>query len=174
MEVREKMNNVVYALLPFLLFGAILGLLLNERFSEKKTRVIYGAVFFFVFVFHLAFGLASFDNAFLLSLMPLTAYLPMIVLFYALSKRNFACNTFVVLLGIIASLIALLFKKRGRSLSFRHSEVWEFCPIFCYSRFVFWSASFWGGSSTGIRENSSAMKKSPINESLISTFSSFS
>ena len=62
-EVREKMNNVVYALLPFLLFGAILGLLLNERFSEKKTRVIYGAVFFFVFVFHLAFGLASFDNA---------------------------------------------------------------------------------------------------------------
>lgn len=112
-EVREKMNNVVYALLPFLLFGAILGLLLNERFSEKKTRVIYGAVFFFVFVFHLAFGLASFDNAFLLSLMPLTAYLPMIVLFYALSKRNFACNTFVVLLGIIASLIALLFKKTG-------------------------------------------------------------
>ena len=32
------MNNIVYAILPFLLFGAVLGLLLKGRFQPASIR----------------------------------------------------------------------------------------------------------------------------------------
>lgn len=102
------MNNVLYAILPFLLFGFISEILLKGRFSRRLNLIIYNAVFFVAAVVHLAVGLAALDNAFLLSLMPVSAYLPVAVTAFALSRRNVADTLFALLIAFLAAIIAHL------------------------------------------------------------------
>ena len=102
------MNNVLYAILPFLLFGFISEILLKGRFSRRLNLIIYNAVFFVAAVVHLAVGLAALDNAFLLSLMPVSAYLPVAVTAFALSRRNVADTLFALFIAILAAIIVRL------------------------------------------------------------------
>ena len=105
------MNNIIYAILPFLLFGAVTGLLLKGRFSRAVTAGVYSGVFAFDAAVHLALGLLSPDNALLLSLMPLTGYLPLAAVSFILSKRSLTENFFIVFIGVIAGLIVELAEK---------------------------------------------------------------
>lgn len=105
------MNNIVYEILPFLLFGAVLGMLLKGRFSRLVSRAVFYAAFGAVGAVHLVLGLLSLDNALLLSLMPLTAYLPLSAVYFFLSKRSIAERFFTLFIGIIAGLIAELAEK---------------------------------------------------------------
>ena len=105
------MNNIVYAVMPFFLFGFICGVLTKERFSKKATRIAWAAVIAVVGIAHLAAGFSSLDNALLLSWMPLSAYLPVIAALFVLSKRNVVGNFFVVLFGLLAALIVELLEK---------------------------------------------------------------
>ena len=73
------MNNILFAILPFLLFGFVLEILLKGRFSRRLNFIVYNTVFAAVAAVHLAIGLSSLDNALLLSWMPVSAYLPMVV-----------------------------------------------------------------------------------------------
>lgn len=105
------MNNILYAILPFLLFGFISEILLKGRFSQRLNLIVYNAVFFAVTVIHLAAGFASSDNALLLSLMPVSAYLPLIVTVFVLSERNLAATLFTVFIGVVAAIIVVLLEK---------------------------------------------------------------
>lgn len=105
------MNNIVYAILPFLLFGAVLGLLLKGRFPRAVTAGVYSGAFAFDAAIHLALGFLRADNSLLLSLMPLTAYLPLAALSFLLSKRSLTENFFTVFIGVIAALIVELAEK---------------------------------------------------------------
>lgn len=105
------MNNIWDAILPFLLFAFILGILLNDRFSKRINQILWWGAVAAVTVVHLAVGLASNDNARLLSLMPVTAYLPMVIAVFFLSKRNVSGNAFTVFIGFIAALIVKLTVK---------------------------------------------------------------
>ena len=60
------MNNIVYAILPFLLFGAVLGLLLKGRFPRAVTAGVYSGAFAFDAAIHLALGFLRADNSLLL------------------------------------------------------------------------------------------------------------
>ena len=105
------MNNILFAVLPFLLFGFVLEILLKGRFSRRLNFIVYNAVFAAVAVAHLAAGFASFDNALLLSWMPVSAYLPMVVTVFVLSARNVVNNLFILFIGFIAAMIAELLEK---------------------------------------------------------------
>ena len=82
------MNNILFAILPFLLFGFILEILLKGRFSRRLNFIVYNVVFAAVAITHLAVGFTAFDNALLLSWMPVSAYLPMVITLFILSARN--------------------------------------------------------------------------------------
>ena len=105
------MNNIIYAILPFLLFSFIQGILLNGRFSKHIVFIILGLITTILTVCHIVIGLASFDNSRLLSLMPLTAYMPMIITVFIISKRKIAGNLFTVFVGLISALIVDLLKN---------------------------------------------------------------
>lgn len=105
------MNNILYAILPFLLFGFISEILLKGRFSQRLNLIVYNAAFFAVAIVHLVAGLLRFDNALLLSLMPVSAYLPVIVIVFVLSERNFVSSLFTVFIGIVAAIIVVLLEK---------------------------------------------------------------
>lgn len=94
-----------------MLFGAVLGLLLKGRFPRAVTAGVYSGAFAFDAAIHLALGFLRADNSLLLSLMPLTAYLPLAALSFLLSKRSLTENFFTVFIGVIAALIVELAEK---------------------------------------------------------------
>ena len=73
------MNNVVYSILPFILFGFICAVLTRRRFSKKVTTAVWIAVMAVLAGVHLGVGLASYDSSVIIALMPVTAYLPVII-----------------------------------------------------------------------------------------------
>ena len=105
------MNNIVYAILPFLLFGFICTVLTKPRFSAKCVRRIWCAVLAAIAAVHLGIGFASLDNALFISLMPLTAYLPAIAALFVLSERNVASNLFCIFLGLLAAVCVGLLRN---------------------------------------------------------------
>lgn len=108
------MNNMLLALPPVLLFGFIGAALTRNRFSARITPAVWIAGIAVISAAHLAAGLASADNARLLTLLPVTAYLPCVVLTFVLSERNVVSNLFVILIGLIASVIVELLLKLCR------------------------------------------------------------
>lgn len=105
------MNNIAFAILPLLLFAFIVGVLLDGRFSKRATRIAWSAVSVVVVGVHLVLGALSPDNAHLLSLMPVTAYLPLIAAAFVLSAGKAAWTLFTVFIGLIASVIVELLEK---------------------------------------------------------------
>lgn len=105
------MNNILYAILPFLLFGFVLEILLKGRFSQRVNLIAYNTVFSVIAIIHMAIGFLSLDNARLLSLMPVTAYFPIIITVFILSKRNIVDGLFTVFIGIIAAIIVEFLEK---------------------------------------------------------------
>ena len=105
------MNNTVFSILPFLLFGFICAILTRERFSLLVTRIVWAVVIVVVSVVHLGVGLASYDSSLIISLMPVTAYLPLIIATFILSKRCIAGNIFAVSVALLADVTAGLVRK---------------------------------------------------------------
>lgn len=105
------MNNILFAIVPFLLFGFVLEILLKGRFSRRLNFIVYNAVFAAVAIIHLAIGFTTLDNALLLSWMPVSAYLPMVITVFILSARNVVNNLFILFIGFIAAMIAELMEK---------------------------------------------------------------
>ena len=60
---------------------------------------------------YLGLGFTRLDNAFLIALMPVTAYLPVIIAVFVLSKRSFTGNVFVISVALLACVIAGLVRK---------------------------------------------------------------
>ena len=69
------MNNMLLTLPHVLLFGFIGAALTRNRFSARITQAVWIAGIAVIAAAHLAAGLASADNARLLTLLPVTAYL---------------------------------------------------------------------------------------------------
>ncbi len=60
---------------------------------------------------HLGVGLASYDSSVIIALMPVTAYLPVIIALFILSRRSLSGNIFVVSVALLADVIAALVRK---------------------------------------------------------------
>ncbi len=60
---------------------------------------------------YLGLGFTRLDNAFLIALMPVTAYLPVIIAVFVFSKRSFTGNVFVISVSLLACVIAGLVRK---------------------------------------------------------------
>ena len=105
------MNNVVYSILPFILFGFICAVLTRRRFSKKVTTAVWIAVMAVLAGVHLGVGLASYDSSVIIALMPVTAYLPVIIALFILSRRSLSGNIFVVSVALLADVIAALVRK---------------------------------------------------------------
>lgn len=105
------MNNVVYSILPFILFGFICAVLTRRRFSKKVTTAVWIAVMAVLAGAHLGVGLASYDSSVIIALMPVTAYLPVIIALFILSRRSLSGNIFVVSVALLADVIAALVRK---------------------------------------------------------------
>ncbi len=105
------MNNIFLAVIPFWLFGFVCAVLTRRRFSARVTRTVWGIVLGALSAGHLIAGLTTLDNSRLISLMPLTAYLPAAIACFALSRRNLVGNLFILLLGGLAALVVDLAEK---------------------------------------------------------------
>lgn len=105
------MNNIVYSILPFILFGFICAVLTRRRFSKTVTPAVWIAVMAVLAGVHLGVGLASYDSSVIIALMPVTAYLPVIIALFILSRRSLSGNIFVVSVALLADVIAALVRK---------------------------------------------------------------
>lgn len=105
------MNNIFIAMIPFWLFGFVCAVLTRRRFSAGVTWTVWGIVLGALSAGHLIAGLTTLDNSRLISLMPVTAYLPAAIAVFALSRRNFVGNLFILLLGALAALVVDLAEK---------------------------------------------------------------
>lgn len=104
------MNNIVIAVLPVLLFGGICAMLTRPRFAAFAARIAWICVILIVAAVHLGVGLSVQDNALIIALMPVTAYLPLIIAMFILS-RGAAGNFFAVSLALLAAVTAGLVRK---------------------------------------------------------------
>ena len=82
-----------------------------RRFSVKVDIAVWVVFLAAVTALTLGFGLVQLDNAALISLLPLTAYLPTAVLFFVMSKRNVVSNFFVLMMALLADIIVQLVDK---------------------------------------------------------------
>ncbi len=102
------MWNWIYALIPFALFCFLAVLFTHRRFGVKITYIAWAVIIAAVSVTHIALFAVDKGNTLLLSLMPVTAYLPVIIAFFALSKRNVVSNVLAVLIGGLCSVSVIL------------------------------------------------------------------
>lgn len=107
----QAVNNIVYSILPFILFGFICAVLTRRRFSKTVTPAVWIAVMAVLAGVHLGVGLASYDSSVIIALMPVTAYLPVIIALFILSRRSLSGNIFVVSVALLADVIAALVRK---------------------------------------------------------------
>ena len=111
------MNNIFFAVIPYLLFAFVAAVLCYPRFSNKVTYSVWGVVCALIFSVHLGIGLKRLDNSFLIALMPLTAYLPTAICYFILSKRNFSSEIFVLLTALLGALTVVLTRKSAINLA---------------------------------------------------------
>ena len=116
------MSNIIFSMIPFILFSFICVILTMRRYSKTVTRVVWAVLVGAVSAVHLAIGIALPDHAFLIALMPVTAYLPVIIAVFVLSKRSFTGNVFVISVTLLACVISGLVRKLV--VSFGFDGVW--------------------------------------------------
>lgn len=116
------MSNIIFSMIPFILFSFICVILTMRRYSKTVTRVVWAVLVGAVSAVHLAIGIALPDHAFLIALMPVTAYLPVIIAVFVLSKRSFTGNVFVISVALLACVISGLVRKLV--VSFGFDGVW--------------------------------------------------
>lgn len=102
------MRNWIYALIPFALFCFLAVLFTRKRFAAKITYGVWAVVIAAISVTHIVLFALDQGNTLLLSLLPFTAYLPIIAVFFALSKRNFVSNVLAMLVSLICSVSVIL------------------------------------------------------------------
>ena len=118
------MSNIIFSMIPFILFSFICVILTMRRYSKTVTRVVWAVLVGAVSAVHLAIGIALPDHAFLIALMPVTAYLPVIIAVFVLSKRSFTGNVFVISVALLACVPGLSGNSSFRSVS---TECGEMC-----------------------------------------------
>lgn len=91
------------ALFPFALFCFIAVIFTNKRFSPKLNGIIWGIVIAVVGALHVFVFVSDPKSSFLLSLMPVTAYLPVSITFFILSGNNRTSKIFSVLFAALCS-----------------------------------------------------------------------
>lgn len=101
--------NWFYAWIPFILFCFIAVLLTYKRFRSGITYAVWSIVILLVSIPHIVVLSIDKSPTLLLSLLPVTAYLPIIITYFVLSKRNLVSNLFVMLLDILSVLSVKLF-----------------------------------------------------------------
>ena len=116
------MSNIIFSMIPFILFSFICVILTMRRYSKTVTCVVWAVLVGAVSAVHLAIGIALPDHAFLIALMPVTAYLPVIIAVFVLSKRSFTGNVFVISVALLACVISGLVRKLV--VSFGFDGVW--------------------------------------------------
>ena len=107
----RAMNNIIFSMIPFILFAFICVVLTMRRFSRAVTYIAWAVLVGAIVAVYLGLGFTRLDNAFLIALMPVTAYLPVIIAVFVLSKRRFAGNVFVISVALLACVIAGLVRK---------------------------------------------------------------
>ena len=105
------MNNIIFSMIPFILFAFICVVLTMRRFSRAVTYIAWAVLVGAIVAVYLGLGFTRLDNAFLIALMPVTAYLPVIIAVFVLSKRSFTGNVFVISVALLACVIAGLVRK---------------------------------------------------------------
>lgn len=98
--------NWMCALFPFALFCFIAVIFTNKRFSPKLNGTIWGIVIAVVGALHVFVFVSDPKSSFLLSLMPVTAYLPVAITFFILSGSNRISKFFSVLFAALCSVSA--------------------------------------------------------------------
>lgn len=107
--------NWIYALIPFALFCFLSVLLTRPRFSRKITYIIWSVVLAAVTLPHIVIFSLDKGATLLLSLMPITAYMPVVIAFFILSKRNAVSNILAVLMFSLSSVsVTLLYSFVSR------------------------------------------------------------
>lgn len=101
--------NWFYVWIPFILFCFIAVLLTYKRFRSGITYAVWSIVILLVSIPHIVVLSIDKNPTLLLSLLPVTAYLPIIIAYFVLSKRNLVSNLFVMLLDILSVLSVKLF-----------------------------------------------------------------
>lgn len=105
------MNNIIFSMIPFILFAFICVVLTMRRFSRAVTYIAWAVLVGAIVAVYLGLGFTRLDNAFLIALMPVAAYLPVIIAVFVLSKRSFTGNVFVISVALLACVIAGLVRK---------------------------------------------------------------
>lgn len=100
--------NWIYALFPLALFCFIAVTFTYKRFSPKLNGIIWGIVIAAVGVLHVFVFVSNKDSSLLLSLMPVTAYLPIAITFFILSGSNRISKLFSVLFAALCAVSVTL------------------------------------------------------------------
>lgn len=95
--------NWIYALFPFALFCFIAVIFTNKRFSPKVNGAIWAIVIAAIFALHIFGFVLDKKSPLLLHLMPVTAYLPVVITFFVLSASNCISKIFSVLFAALCS-----------------------------------------------------------------------
>lgn len=139
--------NIIFELICFAAFAVICGGLLKPRFSGKTSLLIAVGCLTVVVAIQIAILLAS-DGAvqLLLTLLPATAYLPVILAVHVLSKNGFvtavATWSFGLLVPYILNLIRELLLANSRSLLFDWLWLTVLCSLVLAALLVFTALRF--------------------------------
>ena len=126
--------NWMYALFPFALFCFIAVIFTNKRFSPKVNGAIWAIVIAVIFASHIFGFVLDKKSPLLLHLMPVTAYLPVVITFFVLSASNCISKIFSVLFAALCSVSVNLIYLTIYKIFVRWGKVFRTCTL----SVVFW------------------------------------
>lgn len=134
--------NWIGALIPFALFCFIAIVLTKRRFTSTINIIVWCAAILTVTVPHVVVFAGALDTAKLLTLMPVTAYLPIAVVYFVLSKHNFVSNIFAVLFGALCAVSVVLISSLFTAVYTRYTIKTEaFVPYFDITKILAYSVA---------------------------------
>lgn len=99
------------AALDFLLFAAVCGMLLDSRLGRRGTLIVASSLLAAIAALQAGLVLSGADDMLILTLLPLTAYLPVVVGVHALSCNGFLQTAAVWMVGGMAAFVLVFLQK---------------------------------------------------------------
>ena len=128
------MNHIIITtifseVIIFLSYAAICAGMIELRFSKKTCLFAAGGIFALIAMIQAALFLSGQDVMFLLTMLPITAYLPAAAGLYVLSRYNFQQTTAALAVGILSAftlkiLNTILFWYFGSRIRGLRMELW--------------------------------------------------
>lgn len=120
----------------FAAFVFVCGCLIQPRFKRRSTLLIAAGFLLGILALQAGLLMMGQDGTLVLTLLPVTAYIPAIIGVHVLSRFNFPQTVSVWSAGVLVS-FTLLFLQKLLGTAFTHTAVWVLIAAIVLSALVF-------------------------------------